>query len=511
MDQDCSRKDRPFGVSGDSAPLCTYTQTRVLPLRLPLPCSHPTTTPPRRRCFCLQLSAWSRPFLFEYYGQTFHSNSTRKCTNARRLQTHPQLPISQAKSRAARPFQIFLCPEGRDLTRRPALVGEGRNRRVFSYFHPPSFRFDLLTKKILIQSYALVASVSLSRDVNNPRHSRFFERRKEEDPVRRCGDRYYGAGVDWMDASLLKFSLPSTTDTNDSEEMRGVELRKRTIEYSSRIEPDRNPLSNVHIARTSGTSSERRRKAAPEGREEPSASADAGLMDGASAEPDAIRQGHRIVNCVRSSKYAECDSRVDVGRLRLAQGYFGERNGSVVLKYRKIDVAAGLSLDESKGEASEEEGPVFAYISVDKEHDSTLKNVENALRGRFQICRAALHNAQNAACGSCGFCTSYLVSLIVWQPDHLESVDFLDSSQDSGGSYTVYGNTTRSKEIGEVHSGKAYSPLSRALSTYLHESHESALFDAYLNFIFVELLLSFSAEEVLAKRIRSNALLPDVN
>jgi hypothetical protein len=109
----------------------------------------------------------------------------------------------------------------------------------------------------------------------------------------------------------------------------------------------------VHIARTSGTSSERRRKAAPEGREEPSASADAGLMDGASAEPDAIRQGHRIgnrristssrtylfesllgpatltistVNCVRSSKYAECDSRVDVGRLRLAQGYFGERN-----------------------------------------------------------------------------------------------------------------------------------------------------------------------------------------
>ncbi|KAJ7839315.1 hypothetical protein B0H13DRAFT_1911291 [Mycena leptocephala] len=94
------------------------------------------------------------------------------------------------------------------------------------------------------------ASVSPSRDVNNLRDSRFFERRKEEDPVRRGGDRYYGAG----------FSLPSMTDTDDSEEMRGVELRKRTIEYSSRIEP-------VHIARTSGTSSERRRKAALEGKE----------------------------------------------------------------------------------------------------------------------------------------------------------------------------------------------------------------------------------------------------
>ncbi|KAJ7910700.1 hypothetical protein B0H13DRAFT_1876541 [Mycena leptocephala] len=116
--------------------------------------------------------------------------------------------------------------------------------------------------------------VSPSRDVNNPRDSRFFERRKEEDPVRRGGDRYYGAGVDWMDASLLKVDstraprlnlnrtfLPALDDGhNDSEEMRGVELRKRTIEYSSRIEP-------VHIARTSGTSSERRRKAALEGRE----------------------------------------------------------------------------------------------------------------------------------------------------------------------------------------------------------------------------------------------------
>jgi hypothetical protein len=34
------------------------------------------------------------------------------------------------------------------------------------------------------------------------------------------------------------------------------------------------------------------------------------------------------------------------------------------LKYRKIDVAAGLSLDESKGEGSEEEGPVFVYMYI---------------------------------------------------------------------------------------------------------------------------------------------------
>ncbi|KAJ7904899.1 hypothetical protein B0H13DRAFT_1881575 [Mycena leptocephala] len=61
-----------------------------------------------------------------------------------------------------------------------------------------------------------------------------------------------------------EFYLPSTTDTNDSEERRGVELRKRTVEYSSRIEPG---WDVVHIARTNGMSSERRRKAALEGGE----------------------------------------------------------------------------------------------------------------------------------------------------------------------------------------------------------------------------------------------------
>ncbi|KAJ7869838.1 hypothetical protein B0H13DRAFT_1896459 [Mycena leptocephala] len=45
------------------------------------------------------------------------------------------------------------------------------------------------------------------------------------------GDLYYGAGVDWIDATLLKFSLPSTTDTNDSEERRGVELRKKVNSF----------------------------------------------------------------------------------------------------------------------------------------------------------------------------------------------------------------------------------------------------------------------------------------
>ncbi|KAJ7907728.1 hypothetical protein B0H13DRAFT_2018161 [Mycena leptocephala] len=61
----------------------------------PLPCSHPTTIPPRRRCLCyIQLSAWSRLFLFEviYYGQTFRSNSARKCTDARRLNREPPVP-----------------------------------------------------------------------------------------------------------------------------------------------------------------------------------------------------------------------------------------------------------------------------------------------------------------------------------------------------------------------------------------------------------------------------------
>ncbi|KAJ7936333.1 hypothetical protein B0H13DRAFT_2261820 [Mycena leptocephala] len=175
MGQNCSRKDRPFGVSGDSAPLCTYMQTRALPLRFPLPCSHPTTTPPRRRCFChIRLSAWSCPFLFEYYGQTFRSNSTRKCTDARRHNRNYR-SLSLRLNREPPVPSEFSCAPRLDST---TSTSGGREEQA--------------------------PSVSPSRDVNNPRDSRFFERRKEEDPVRRGGDRYYGAGVDWMDASLLK-------------------------------------------------------------------------------------------------------------------------------------------------------------------------------------------------------------------------------------------------------------------------------------------------------------------
>ncbi|KAJ7821589.1 hypothetical protein B0H13DRAFT_2291673 [Mycena leptocephala] len=323
MGQNCSRKDRPFGVSGDSAPLCTYTQTRALPLRFPLPCSHPTTTPPRRRCFChIRLSAWSCPFCLSttdrpsaqtrrasvpMHGGCRHNRNYRSLSL--RLNREPPVPSE------------FSCAPRLDST---TSTSGGREEQARILFHPPSFRFDLLTK-ILIQSYALVASVSPSRDVNNPRDSRFFERRKEEDLVRRGGDRYYGAGVDWMDASLLKFSLPSTTDTDDSEKMRGVELRKR--------------LLTVHIARTSGTSSERRRKAALEGREASRVRVRMQAHHGARRDPAGTQNRPSYPNNIQSE-------------LREIE------------QYRKIDVAAGLSLDESKGEGSEEVGPVFAYMYI---------------------------------------------------------------------------------------------------------------------------------------------------
>ncbi|KAJ7813301.1 hypothetical protein B0H13DRAFT_2142471, partial [Mycena leptocephala] len=132
-----------FGVSGDSAPLCTYTQTRALPLRFPLPCSHPTTTPPRRRCFChIRLSAWSCPFLFEYYGQTFRSNSTRKCTDARRHNRNYR-SLSLRLNREPPVPSEFSCAPRLDST---TSTSGGREEQARILFHPPSFRFDLLTK-----------------------------------------------------------------------------------------------------------------------------------------------------------------------------------------------------------------------------------------------------------------------------------------------------------------------------------------------------------------------------
>ncbi|KAJ7933693.1 hypothetical protein B0H13DRAFT_1855938 [Mycena leptocephala] len=252
-----------------------------------------------------------------YYGQTFRSNSRRKCTDARRhIRNYRSLRLNREPPVPSE----FSCVPRLDST---TSTSRGREEQA--------------------------PSVSPSRDVSNPRDSRFFERRKEEGPVRRGGDRYYAAGADWMDASLLKVDstraprlnlngafLPAYDDGhkrvggdegNRAKEKFNVCAQLAGLQNDRILLPDR-----ARMRRSAYRTYERdEERAAAQGRAgrqggEPSASADAGLMEGASAEPDAIRQGHRIVSCVRSSKYAECDSRVDVGRLRLAQGYFGERN-----------------------------------------------------------------------------------------------------------------------------------------------------------------------------------------
>ncbi|KAJ7830607.1 hypothetical protein B0H13DRAFT_2433540 [Mycena leptocephala] len=236
------------------------------------------------------------------------------------------------------------------------------------------------------------ASVSPSRDVNNPRDSRFFERRKEEGPARRRisrqntflpafnnghkrfggeeGSRVKEKAIDravcampGLDRRERKGSRgPIDADLKNAryggriDSLLGVLLNSisahsslacRTIEYSSRIEPG---WDVVHITRTNGTSSERRRKAALEGRE--ASRVRARMQDIWRAHQREIRQGRRI----------------SPATLTISTESAWSETGDVVLKYKSIDVAAGL-LDESKGEGSEE--PVFTHIYCGAESPDT--------------------------------------------------------------------------------------------------------------------------------------------